>query len=165
MSYQHFAATRDLRGRPAEYLLLELLHSRSIPAELNPAEEDDYEGRAAYDILVAGEPWEVKIDWLSWSTGNICVEAPTLEHTKAHRLVLFLPNPSGFYIHTLTIQEAIDLYNAKTPTNAGYSPWKYTHKLVGDQGIPAVLLPKDITKTAGLALWQVCKIINQQHAA
>ena len=71
----NFYFDRDHRGWVGEDLILNLCHLRGIPADLNPAPEEDRKARSLYDILIAGEPFEVKTDWICWKTGKICVEA------------------------------------------------------------------------------------------
>jgi len=105
MSYQHFAADRDLRGRPAEYLLAAYFQARGIPAEVNKAPEEDYEGRASHDIVVAGEPWDVKTDWIAATSKRIFVERASLEHTGSVRFAYVIPTPYGFDVRIFDVNQ------------------------------------------------------------
>jgi len=175
-----FHQDRDLRGQPAEQILLELLRLQNIPARINPTPDPDiapdpatrqqwYEDRAAYDLWVNGEYWDCKADWMSWQTGNICVEADSLVHTRSVKFAYILPNPSGLYVHVFDTKDLITLYNAQNRLPRGdgsfYPQYLYPHKRVGDQAEnDAVLLPKDITNEFGRSLWQETREIIKQTA-
>lgn len=172
-----FHSDRD-RNRAAEYLIVAFLLNLGIPAFVNPAadpdEAPDHEThdallreREAYDIGVGypqdpWELWEVKTDWYSFRSKNVCIEAPTLEHTRASRIVYLFPRPSSVYFHTLTVQEAVDLYNAQIRMPNGMTRYTYPHKNVGDGGrIPAVLVPQEVLQTVGQNLWAVTRELQQ----
>jgi|SRR5579875_509490 len=87
------------RGSPVEKIILELCRLNHIPAELNPSPEEGRDGRAAYDILIAGIPCDVKADWLSWTTHNICVERESLNHTQSDYFIYALPRPASLVFH------------------------------------------------------------------
>jgi hypothetical protein len=171
MSYEHFAKTRDTRGNPAEHLVVELFRLNHIPAFLNPAPESDYDSRAAYDVALGTpeQPWElldVKADWMSWSTHNLCVEANSLRHTKATKFIYLLPRPSSLYLHVFPVSDLIALYNAQVAerTPAGErTRYFYEHKNVGDQlDNDAVLVPMDSATTLGCSFWEMVKAIKQE---
>lgn len=163
-------------GNAAEQILVDLLSIHGIPAHLNPTPDPDdapdaetrqrwYEGRAAFDIEVAGEYWEVKSDWASFRWNNICIEAESLRHTKATTFAYLIPNASGIYFHCFLTSELVTLYNAQIDVPRGdgttYRQYRYSHKIVGTQATnEAVLLPKSITETVGKSLWQEIKTLK-----
>jgi hypothetical protein len=76
----------------AEYLTVAYFRARGIPAEINDAPEEDREGGASHDIVVAGELWDVKTDFIAAATKRIFVERASLEHTQSQPLLLLDSN-------------------------------------------------------------------------
>jgi hypothetical protein len=158
-----FYRTRDERGAPVEYIVAELCRLRKMSFELNPAPEEDYAGRAAYDIEIEGVLCDIKSDWLSGATRNIAVELASLEHTSSLAFIYALPYPSGLYFHVFPVATLKELYNERVGLPMEFQPWRFPHKIVGDQSTNyAVLLPRDITKTVGLPFWEWAQNIKQQ---
>jgi hypothetical protein len=157
-----FYQDKFTRGNPAEYIVYELCRSRGLKAELNPAPEEDLEARRGWDILIEGVHYEIKSDWYSWKSHNICVEKASLDHTCSTFFIYALPRPSQIYFHVFPVAKLRELYEAKV-TGANdhgdyYQVYAYLHKKVGDQvDNEAVLLPEEITKTVGMPFWQATK--------
>jgi hypothetical protein len=161
-----FFSDRDLRGRPAEFLLVEYFNARGIPAHVNDAPEEDRAGRASHDIVVAGEGWDVKTDWIAGVTKRIFVERSSLEHTQSYRFAYFIPNPYGFDIRIFTTKQLMELYNEPAEVNRGdgttFQLFKYKHGVAGDQaGNEGVFIPMDVVKQVAQAPWQVLQELRQ----
>jgi len=157
-----FYADKFQRGQPAELILLELCKSRGLHVELNPAPESDLEGRRGWDIAINDIPYEVKSDWYSWKSHNLCVEGNALRHTRSSFFIYMLPRPSSVYFHVFPVRRLIELYNAKARVARGDGTFRetflYTHKVVGDQATNhAVILPEEIMKSEGEPLWAATK--------
>ena len=126
-------------GHKLEDTIIDALSFRGLQAWRNPAPEDDYEGRCAYDVAVSSGKGnytiESKMDFLSATTGNICIERPTLDHSQADFFIFGLP-----YLHVFTREEIEKAYTMGRV------------KLVGDQKIPAALVHKSVTHELGRSL-------------
>lgn len=158
----NFFSDRDQRGRPAEYLTVEYFRSRGVPAYINDAPEEDLEGRASHDVVVADEPWDIKTDYIALTTKRIFVELASLEHTRSSRFAYFIPTPYGYDIRIFRVQDLVDLYNEKSEVSRGdgtfFHVYKYPHGQAGDQKTnTGVFIPLEVAKDKSLAPWQVVK--------
>lgn len=161
-----FYNDRDSRGRPAEYLIVEYFRSRGIPAEVNDAPEEDYAGRAAYDVVIGDEAWDVKTDWIAATSKRIFVELASLEHTRSSRFAYVIPTPYGFDIRIFTITQLMNYYKAVLPVRRAdgsfFQMYKYLHGAAGDQAENmGVFVPLEVVKAEGMAPWQVAKVLKQ----
>lgn len=129
-------------GSKLEDTLIAILQSKGLQAWKNPAPEGDYEGRCSHDLAYEGPKGEVKIeakmDWLSALTGNLCIERPTLEHSKSELFVFGYPQ-----FHAFTREEIEQL-------------WAVGRKLlVGNPQVEASLVSKKIMQTVGQPFWKL----------
>ena len=164
-----FFADRDQRGRPDEYLTIELYRAYGLEAYINTAPEDDYEGRASHDIVVAGQLHDVKADFIAARTRRIFVERASLEHTQSYYFDYWILTPYGFDVRVFTRSQLIAYYNQKNRIQRGdgtfFETYKYAHGVAGDQaGNDGVFVPMEIVKADGLAPWQIVQTIKQQAA-
>ena len=118
-----FNANLD-EAKKAELAVVQMFKRAGREAWLNGGDN------RACDVYLKGAsgniPIEVKADWLSLATGNVCIEPQTLEHTKAEFFIYLLPRP----------------YILETPKlRALYSQYKKVEG--GDQGKPLALVPKE----------------------
>lgn len=74
-----------------ESFYVESLKRMGIQAELNPAPEEDYEGRSSHDFTINGLKAELKWDKKSLVYENYCIDLKTLEHTQAELFVFLRP--------------------------------------------------------------------------
>jgi hypothetical protein len=81
------------------------------PAEINDVPEEDREGRASHDIVVAGELWDVKTDFIAATSKRIFVERASLEHTQSHRFCYWIPTPYGMDMRVFTVDQLYEMYN------------------------------------------------------
>jgi hypothetical protein len=108
----------------AEHAIVEMLKRAGRQAWLNAGDNKDC------DVYLKGAsgniPIEVKADWLSLATGNVCIEPQTLEHTKAEFFIYLLPRP-----YILETSKLRALYS------------QYQKVEGGDQGKPLALVPRE----------------------
>jgi hypothetical protein len=163
-----FFSDRDLRGRPAEYLTIAYFQARGIEASINDASDEDRAGRASHDIVVAGELWDVKTDFVAATSKRIFVERASLEHTQSYRSCYWIPTPYGMDMRIFTVDQLAEMYNEgiEIPTfDRGLAGLlKYKHEIAGDQATnEGMFVPMDVVKAVGLEPWQVAKEL-MQHA-
>lgn len=168
MSYEQFQIDRDFRGRPAEFLTVEYFRARGIEAYVNEAPEEDRAGRASHDIVVNGEPWDVKTDWYSGATRRIFVERASLEHTESYRFDYWIPTPYGMDQRIFTVQKLMQMWNEVNYGNRGdgttFQLFKYKREYLGDQeDNEGMYLPMEDVKAFGLAPWQVLQELNKRY--
>lgn len=110
----------------AELAIVELLKKQGYSAWLNPKKNGDcdvyfIENGKQYGV-------EVKTDFASLHTGNVCIEPQTLEHTKAHYFAFIVPE--------VKFMATVDVRNL-------YTDHFQSGKNGGDQNKRLALIPKD----------------------
>jgi hypothetical protein len=165
----NFYGDRDSRGIPAELMTVEWFHAKKIHATVNPAPESDRAGRASHDIVVAGELWDVKSDYIAAWTQRIFVERDALEHTNASRFCYWIISPYGYDVRVFLVEHLINLFNAKQQVPRGdgtfYERHLHEHGIAGDQrDNDGVFLPMEVVKQVGLPLYQVANELTKQAA-
>lgn len=107
--------------------MVEYLKKKGYNAWLNPEKNGDCD--IYYQTPQRQFSLEVKTDFASLYTGNVCIEPQTLEHTKADFFAFLLPH--------LVIKSTADVRNL-------YNEYYPTGKDGGDQHKRLALVPKDI---------------------
>jgi hypothetical protein len=163
-----FRRRTSAAGQP-NFSFVAYFQARGITAEVNDAPEDDYRGRAAYDVLIGDEPFEVKTDWIAATSKIIFVELAAVEHSHAAKFPCFIPNPYGFDIRIFPRQQLLDYYRATLPVRRAdgsfYQVYKYPHGAAGDQrDNRGVFVPMEVVKAEGMAPWQVARRLSAQAA-
>lgn len=164
-----FFADRDLRGRPAEYLTIAYFQARGISASINEAPEEDRAGRASHDIVVAGELWDIKTDFIAGQTQRIFVEKASLEHTHSERFCYWIPSPYGMDMRILYVLDLARMFNEtlETPSFDGgvNGLFKYKRAIAGDQANnEGMFVPMDDVRKYGLQPWEVARELTKRAA-
>lgn len=133
-----------------EYLVLDFLQSKKLPAFLNPA-TDDLQQLQAYDIAIGYEDdiWDlidVKCDHQAYESGNLFIEKASLDHTSASTFIYCVLRPDGLYFSWLPVVALKNAYDAKNEARRGdgstYQQYTYKHVQGGDQATnEGILLP------------------------
>lgn len=119
-----------LEAERAELAMVEYLKKKGYNAWLNPEKNGDCD--IYYQTPQRQFSLEVKTDFASLYTGNVCIEPQTLEHTKADWFVYLIPQ--------------VKFYTTAEIRNLHYEYYE-SGKDGGDQHKRLALVPKDIFLT------------------
>ena len=97
----------------------------------------DYDSLKGCDLKVKKDGWslwlEVKLDWMSQTTGNVCIELEALAHSRASVLIYGLPQTDWTDIYKMPLKQMYE-YAKSYPVK----------KHVGQYQLTSAIIPKHV---------------------